>query len=242
MAGFYVKRGDKEQGPFSSSDLKEFAESGKLRKTDKIRKEDSQKYYPAESVKGLFAKSSSAKQAPAKKRKPSKQVEEIYGGAELVEESADGFDYADDFNDEDDFDEYGEDEDFEPEPARKRRPRSPAGPRPARGQKSSRKGSAANKPAKKRKAAKKSAEGEEDEEEDGPWMNMFYGVCCIAGGIFLFIALGQGSPDDWGRKGGLVKLIVQLLYYVGGRWAVLVLLTLGGLLLIGTGIKQLREK
>lgn len=245
--GFYVKRGEKEQGPFSSKDLKNFAAAGKLKKTDKIRKDNSQKYYPAESVKGLFDVP-----APAKKRKSARKAEVEYAGVEVIEEGdASDFDtYDDEFGDVaefddvefvDEYDEFDDVEEFEPEPARKRRSRSPAGPPPARrGAKAKKKSSSTGKP-KKKKPVKK-ADDEEDEEEDGPWANLFYGVSCIAGGIFLFIALGQGSPEDWGRRGGLVKLVVALLYNVGGRWAVLVIAILLGLVLFWAAFEQFKKQ
>ena len=248
-SGFYIKRGEKEQGPFSSKDLKAFAASGKLRKTDKIRKEDSQKYYPADSVKGLFSA-----EAPAKKQRPMQKAKNKSGGTEIGspsdfetsddEDFADavGFDdveYADEFGEEDDF---GDVEEYEPEPPRKRRSRGPAGPPPPRRSPKGKKASSTGKP-KKRKPAKKAAGGDDDDEdEDGPWANLFYGVCCIAGGIVLFIVLGEGPHDDWGRRGGLVKLILQALYYVGGRWAVLVIMILFGLVLFWAAFEQFKKQ
>ena len=49
-----VKRRDKEQGPFTSQQLKKLADSGQLRTTDWVRKHDSDQFVKAEKVKGLF--------------------------------------------------------------------------------------------------------------------------------------------------------------------------------------------
>ena len=58
---FYLKIGNKEQGPISSKELKEAANSGKIKKETPIRKANSKKWYTAQDVKGLF---------PIKVRKP----------------------------------------------------------------------------------------------------------------------------------------------------------------------------
>jgi hypothetical protein len=243
--GFYVKRGDKEQGPFSSEDLKKFAASGKIKKTDKIRKENSEKYYPAESVKGLF-------DAPAqKKKKPAKKAKEEYAVVEVIDDGdASDFDtYGDDdFGDDgefddvefaDDYDDFDEVEEYEPQPARKRRSRGPTAPPPARRGAKGKKKSSAGKPKKKRPAKD---DDDEDEEEDGPWMNIFYGVICVAAGIFLFIALGEEGPEDWGRRGGLIKLVLQLVYKLGGRWLVLGIMILFGCVLFWAAFEQFKKQ
>ena len=53
-AGWIIKRSNKENGPFSAQQLKQFASSGKLKPEDLIRKEPGGKFVKANSVKGLF--------------------------------------------------------------------------------------------------------------------------------------------------------------------------------------------
>lgn len=51
-----VKRNDKERGPLTSKQLKEFAKKGQLRRDDWIRKAEGGKFVKAETVGGLFPK------------------------------------------------------------------------------------------------------------------------------------------------------------------------------------------
>lgn len=52
---WFVRRGDKEHGPFTSKQLRSMAASGKITVDDLLRKGDSPKWIKAGSVKGLFA-------------------------------------------------------------------------------------------------------------------------------------------------------------------------------------------
>lgn len=51
---WFVIRNGREQGPFTSQQLKSFATEGKIRPDDLIRRNDKSKSYPASEVKGLF--------------------------------------------------------------------------------------------------------------------------------------------------------------------------------------------
>ena len=56
--GWIIKRNNKENGPFSSQQLKKLAETGKLKPADLIRKEPGGKFQPAKAIKGLFPEES----------------------------------------------------------------------------------------------------------------------------------------------------------------------------------------
>jgi hypothetical protein len=51
---WFVRRGDQEKGPFSSSKLRQLAASGRLRPEDAIRKDGHQEWVNASAVRGLF--------------------------------------------------------------------------------------------------------------------------------------------------------------------------------------------
>ncbi len=53
-ASWFIERQGKETGPYSGQQLKELAASGKLRRTDLVRRQDQPKAVPAERVNGLF--------------------------------------------------------------------------------------------------------------------------------------------------------------------------------------------
>src|SRR5579884_3007211 len=53
-ASWYVERQGKETGPYTGQQLKELVASGKLRRTDLVRRQDQGKAVPAERVNGLF--------------------------------------------------------------------------------------------------------------------------------------------------------------------------------------------
>ena len=246
-----VKRGEKESGPFTSPQLKSLADSGQLKRTDLVTKQGKNRYVPAEKVKGLFVapqSQSAAKAAPAKSKVPAKSkanAEELdFGVVEIIEdddddpivvlaESEDEFDVVD-------FD-YAEDEDDfeEPKPARSRSPKRETPPPRGRSSAPSRRTPA--KPAKPKKPVKKT-DGEEDEEENGPWLNIVYGLACVFGGICFFIALGDEDPDTWQtRRGGAVLAVVKLLYNIGGRWMVLGLAILLSSVFFWSAFNQFRK-
>ncbi len=64
MAKWYVYRGEKEFGPFEDKQLKQLAESGKLKPIDVVRREDRQTGRPASEIKGLFPEATEAPDLP----------------------------------------------------------------------------------------------------------------------------------------------------------------------------------
>ncbi len=261
-----VKRGEKERGPFTSPQLKSLANSGQLKRTDLVTKQGQNRYVAAEKVKGLFVASSSQpvpKTAPAKSKVPAQSKaddEELdFGVVEILEdddedpivvleESEVELDVVD-FEEVEleeveldvvDFD-YGEEEvDFEePKPARTRNSKRESPPPRGRSSAPSRRAPA--KPAKPKKTVKKT-DGEEDDEENGPWLNMVYGLACVVAGICLFIALGNEDPDTWQtRRGGAVLAVVKLLYNIGGPWMVLGLAILLSSVFFWSAFNQFRK-
>lgn len=94
-AGWIIKRSNKENGPFSAQQLKQFASSGKLKPDDLIKKEPGGKFVRAKSVKGLF---------------PEESLEEADAGDSADLANVDISRFADlPMDDEDD--EYGDDDD-----------------------------------------------------------------------------------------------------------------------------------
>lgn len=51
---WFVRRGGKQKGPFSSDDLKKYADSGRLRPDDDVRRDGQRDWVKASAVKGLF--------------------------------------------------------------------------------------------------------------------------------------------------------------------------------------------
>jgi hypothetical protein len=210
MAGeWIVKRGEQQRGPFTSQQLKSLASSGKLKPTDLVGKADGGSLQPAGKVKGLFA----AAEPTQSKRKPT-PVEDEYG---TVEE-ADSDDYGD-----------GDDYEADPPPACKKRP---PGAEP-------RKKSSSGKS--KGKGRKRSDEGDSEDADNGDgssWANLAWGTACLGLGIVLFVtasnAEASGQEIDFGRKGGLFKMI----YGVLGKWGVLAFFVLASLLFFGSVIAK----
>ncbi len=64
MAKWYVQRGEKKFGPFEDKQLKQLAESGKLKPIDVVRREDRQTGRPASEIKGLFPEATEAPDLP----------------------------------------------------------------------------------------------------------------------------------------------------------------------------------
>lgn len=58
MSMFYVQQNGKELGPLSADQLKAASKKGRISKETLIRKSESEKWYPAHKVKGLFSTSS----------------------------------------------------------------------------------------------------------------------------------------------------------------------------------------
>lgn len=58
MSMFYVQQNGKEFGPLSADQLKAASKKGRISKETLIRKSESEKWYPAHKVKGLFSTSS----------------------------------------------------------------------------------------------------------------------------------------------------------------------------------------
>ena len=59
MHMFYIKVDNEETGPITAKQLKHKAKSGKINKSVLVRKENSDKWYPSNKVKGLFPDNSS---------------------------------------------------------------------------------------------------------------------------------------------------------------------------------------
>lgn len=210
-------------GPIATSQLKKLAASGKLKPDDQLGQSKAGPFRSAAKAKGLF---------PAKKK--AQPPEDEFVEAVVVEDDYESYDDAVEY---DDYDEYGavddyadydDYEDIEEEPVRKSRSRrssssAPPKPRPAKSTKSKPKKS------KTKTKAKKKSSNDDDEEEDGPWwLNVLWGVGCIGLGFLLFFmarsAEASGQEIDFGRKGGIFKLLYNIL----GAWGVLGVLCLAG--------------
>ncbi len=210
-------------GPVATSQLKKLAASGKLKPDDQLAQSKEGPFRAAAKAKGLF---------PAKKK--AKPAEDEFVEAVVIEDDYESFDDAVDYDDYGDVDEYGAVADYEDyddyedveEPAprsRSRRSSSSSSPPKARPAKSTK-----SKPKKSKSKAKKKS-SDDDEEEDGPWwLNVLWGVGCIGLGFMLFFmarsAEASGEEIDFGRKGGLFKLLYNIL----GAWGVLGVLCLAG--------------
>ena len=231
-----VKRKDTEQGPFSSQQLKKLADSGQLRTTDWVRKHDSDQFVKAEKVKGLFD-SPPAKSSPpsgGRSRSPEMLVAEVVEVVEdappekakpVAEAYQNDFEVDDDGHEDygtGDFDDFDNYEDYEaPAPRRSARRGNGRDDAPRRVAATSRKRA----PSKPQKAKTRKKKASTDDDEDGPWQNLFGGFGCIALGAGLFFAIG---PDGVEIRGfGLVTWTLMLLNYIGGRWAILVFCLLG---------------
>jgi nucleoid-associated protein YgaU len=263
-----VKRGEKEGGPFTSPELRSLADSGQLRRTDLVTRQGSDRFVKAEEVKGLSFPPASEELEPGivkivEDEEPVIVIDAVDDSSEEpailidpVEEPVVGIDADNDPVDEPvfvidsaekpaivDYD-YDYDDDFEePEPAPRRRSHSRSAVSPVRSSGSRRAAPALEKPARKRKPAKKkSADG--DEEEDGPWANLWYGLACVIAGVLLFIAMTNEDPNTWetGRRGGFLVAIVKLIYNIGGRWTVLGLMLACSGLFFWSAANQFRNR
>jgi len=65
MANWFVKRASGEQGPFTSTQLKQFAADRQIGPDDLVRREDKEKFSRAQDVKGLFDAPPASNSAPA---------------------------------------------------------------------------------------------------------------------------------------------------------------------------------
>ena len=65
MAKWYIKRNDKQAGPFESAQLKQLAADAKIKPDDLVRREDQEAWHKAESVKGLFLAQKQPQVVPA---------------------------------------------------------------------------------------------------------------------------------------------------------------------------------
>ncbi len=268
-SGWIVKRGEKEQGPFSAQQLKQFAEAGKIRKTDLVRKQGTEKFVPALKIKGLFTAAKSPARKPQSQPKVYEQVEIIEeegspddfdadydaGSYSSVDEDYDDYgtvaeDYGDGFDDYEDYEDY---DDYEEAPRsrrgssrqgsrressrRQRSSRGPSGPppKPSKKKPASKKKSAATSKPRKRRAS-------EDEDEDGPWGTLIAGIVCLGFAVGCAVYMGSESPNLTGRgKGALIALVVNFIYSIGGKWLLVVLLALGGMVCIGMAIQKFQE-
>jgi hypothetical protein len=223
-----VKRGEKEQGPFTSPQLRQLASSGKLRTTDRIRKEGCDKFVPADKVKGLFD-TPPAKLDPPKAEGTPLAVIPVAEVIEVVDEEQpiilesvreeDGS--PDDFQDyENSYDEYPVVDYVEyevPAASLKRSSRSDRARSESRGE--SRGGSRRSRSAKKPK--KRKADDESGWEiEEGPWQSLMWCAISLAIGIGLFILIGPNGVTISGS--GLIVWGFMLLNEIGGRTAILI--------------------
>jgi hypothetical protein len=67
---WYIVRNGKEHGPYSPSQLKQLAASGKLQPDDKVRREDMETACKASSLKGLFPETEAVAVEPRKAKAP----------------------------------------------------------------------------------------------------------------------------------------------------------------------------
>jgi hypothetical protein len=264
-----VRRGDKECGPFTSPQLKSLANSGQLRRTDLVTKQGKNRYVAAVKVKGLFDSQDdpAAKEVPAKSaaaaNSPADDEVLDFGVVEILEEDDpvivleeidedDDIILLEDADDAEDPEDYGivvmdEDDDFDrpkPSPSARARKSSRDAP-PARSRRGSSPRRTPAKPAKPKTPARKNvaAEGDEEDEENGPWLNLVYGLACVFGGICFFIALGEEDPNTWETSGRnrAVVAVVKLIYNIGGRWTVLGLALLLSSLFFWSAFNQFRK-
>jgi hypothetical protein len=157
-AGWIIKRNNKENGPFSPQQLKQFASSGKLKPEDLIRKEPGGKFVKANSVKGLF---------------PEESLEEADPSDSAVIANIDISRYAD-------LPMEDEDEDDEDDGGSRKKSRSKSG-----GKSAARSGGKGKKPASKRDKAK--ARKEDFIWENDPVNDLAYGIILLGFAIgFLF--------------------------------------------------------
>ncbi len=246
-----VKRKDKEQGPFSSQQLKKLADSGQLRTTDWVRKHDSDQFVKAEKVKGLFDSPpvKSSKPSRGRSSSPEMLVAEV---VEVVDDAApktakstredfdDGYidyDVADDGFEDFDADGFEDYEDYEaPAPRRSASRRTGRDVAPRRAAATGRKRSSIKPKTKKARKRKSSS----NDDEDGPWQNLYSGVVCIAVGVGIFFAIGPEGVEISGV--GLITWTMMLLNYIGGRWAILGFFVLAGVICLHDSFKKFTDR
>lgn len=80
---------------------------------------------------------------------------------------------------------------------------------------------------------------EEIKDDDSPWATIAYGVGLIAFGIFLYYTF-----NNLEKEGGSVRInwLFALIYKLGGKWPVAIILTLLGSLLAYSGVSKLIKK
>ena len=77
---WYYSKNDEKIGPISSNDLKQLANSGKLKPSDLVWKQDWSEWKPAKNIKGLFAVASAppaTRQAPQAIRAASQAADDV---------------------------------------------------------------------------------------------------------------------------------------------------------------------
>lgn len=67
---WFVVRGGREEGPYTGTQLKDMAASGKLKPTDQVRRADAETVRPASQIKGLFPEAGSAEKTSGKAQPP----------------------------------------------------------------------------------------------------------------------------------------------------------------------------
>lgn len=238
-----VKRGEQEQGPFTSPQLRQLAHTGKLRTTDQIRKQDCEKYVPAEKVKGLFDSTPPISLPtliePAKTSEipVAEIVEVIEDELPIVLEAApEDAGASVDFQEyEYSYDEYPvvdyvDSVEYEVPAASLRRSSNRNRPLQSARDESCRPRSE-SRPTKRGTIKKVSSD-----EELGRWEALFGGMGLIALGIFLFVFIGDKEVEIEGW--GIVTWIMMGLNKIGGRWAMMIFFVACGIACICHGISK----
>ncbi len=230
-----VKRNGKEQGPFTSPQLKSLADSGQLRRKDLVRKHDSERFVPAEEVKRLFDAPSdvSSNQQRSPTDPPAILVAEL---VEVIEDDPPEvveYEYEEEADLDQDDEAKGDADDYADYEASAARPRRSANRRPERGN-HRRSRSTRTTPSKPRKPKTSG------EEEDGPWQELFGGLVAIGIGVFLFIIIGPNGVEI--RGWGIIVWVMMILNYIGGRWAILVFFILAGIACLWDAFKKFTDR
>jgi hypothetical protein len=233
-----VKRGEKEQGPFTSPQLRTLARSGRLRTTDQIRKQGHEKYVPADKVKGLFDAVPPQSLPPQTLPPPAKQavsaeipVAEII---EVVEEMPIVLEAApEDEGSPEDYQGYENSYDEYPvvdyvdyveyevpaKSLRRSSNRSPVQNSPRGGRRRDRSA--------RRSKKRRDSDGVSSDIEEGPWQSLMWCMISIAIGVGLFLYIGPEGAEITGR--GLIAWTLMALNAIGGRWAILIFFVVCGI-------------
>lgn len=242
-----VRRGEREQGPYTSPQLRKLASAGRLRTTDLIRKQGCEKFVPADKVKGLFDAQPPQSLPEESERLKTKDIpvaeviEVIDEELPIVLEAVPDEDESDENYQsyENSYDEYPVVDYLEYEvPASSLRRASSQGrarssPRVARGESRRERSSA-------RPAKRKASRASDSDDEDGPWQELIGGVASLAIGIGLFIYIGPHEVEITGW--GVVTWLLMVLNQIGGRWAILAFFLLTAGVCFGSAIKKFAER